>query len=234
MDKEHTLRVAVVDASGRALSSVWRLWTRNEEFYVSVRALASHFKTSLHSGGNHRHAFVSQEIADAHRDPGLDRAVYKWRHSGGSKPGPSLFYQIAIPEVGLGTTSSASVPENVKTLPSPNDGEMAILSVISDAAGSAMGTDSFTGSVQVLDSWKTPDGLRFTVTSHVDRVTSADMATWRAFVLEHPIFDPNNIESADERGTFDPRTFILMDAGVDGIGRVVDLGIREMAAWARR
>jgi hypothetical protein len=59
------------------------------------------------------------------------------------------------------------------------------------------------------------------------------MAGWRRFVLENPRFDPNNIESSDERGPFDPRTLVLMDAGADGIGEVVDLGIREMAAWAR-
>jgi len=233
MGKEHSLRVAVVDVAGRALSSVWRLWSRNEEFYVAVRGLASQFKTSLHSRGNHRHAFVTQGIADQYREPGLDRAVYKWKHPGSGRPEPALFFQIAIPAAGLGTVSSDSVSENTKRLTPPGDREMAVIDIIVDSAAVALRSDMFNDRVSTLDTWETPGGLRFIVTSHVDRATNADMATWRRFVLEQPTFHPENMQSADERGSFDPRTILLMDAGVDGIGRVIDLGIREMSAWAR-
>lgn len=234
MNKERATRIAVVGADDRALSSVWRLWSHNEEFYVAVRGLASQFKTSLHSKGNHRHAFVSQEIADQHRQPGLDRAVYKWTHSGAGKSGPSLFYKIAIPAVALGTTLSATVPANVKRLRRPADDEIAVVSVTSGSAAIPMQPDMLAEGIDVLDTWNTPGGIEFMITSHVDRATTSDIESWRRLALNEPTFDPQNIESADERGDFDPRTFMLMDAGADGVGRVVDLGIRELSAWARR
>lgn len=83
----------------------------------------------------------------------------------------------------------------------------------------------------ILDSWDTPGGAHFIVTSHVNTVSVDDMERWRVAVQGDPSFARFQAESSDEQGPFDARTFLLMEAEGD-VGKVVDLNIRSIAAWA--
>jgi hypothetical protein len=226
---KHMWRAAILNPAGQALSSVWQIWSVDNEIYVAAQSLTREFKSSLHSSGKHRHAFVSQEQADRHRMPGQDRAVFKWQHGEQSQdPSNALLFQILIPECGLRTNVDGLVGADVVSLPRPMQNEILVLSVLKEA-----GPESRVDRSRVLPlaSWSLPTREIVQITSHTDPQTEEQMATWAEFVERNPIFSEPEAASVDEAGRFDLRAHILLDAA-DGVGRVLDFGIRELAMWA--
>ena len=69
MSEDHAVRIAVAASRNQSLSSIWRVWSNKNEVYLAIRSLASIFKTSLHSTGRYRHAFVRIEDSDTHQGP---------------------------------------------------------------------------------------------------------------------------------------------------------------------
>jgi hypothetical protein len=93
------MRVAVLDDNGDLRSAIWRVWSWKNDIYVAARSLASEIKTSIHSSGRARHAFVSPEKASHWRPPGVDRTLDKWRLQPITANCPiRLLLQIVIPE----------------------------------------------------------------------------------------------------------------------------------------
>jgi hypothetical protein len=207
------------------LSSTWQLWSADNEVYVSVQGLTDKFKSSLHSSGKHRHAFVSQAQSDLHRPEGVDRAVFKWDATSGSTGTNPLLFQVLIPEPGLGTNVSVTAADDVFGLPRPKENELAILSVCKTSC-----SQKFQVSAAVLDTWQLPCGDTIHVLSHVDVQTEENIRTWLAFIEQNDAFaDPG--PSIDEKGQFDLRGELILDLG-DQVGRVLDIGVREFAMWA--
>lgn len=225
----HFLRTAVVDGAGRRLSSLWQIWSVDNEVYISVKGLTDQFKSSLHSSGKYRHAFVSQEASDQHRPVGADRAVLKWK-PGLVKQNPLLF-QILIPDAGLGGNipkSNAAVCQSTVTFPRPQENELVVLSIYKIPDLSRAHIDQ--GTV-VVDSWSIPAGETICVTKHVDVQSTADITTWLDLIEQHEIFGEPAGASIDQHGPFDLRGYLLLDLG-DDVGRVLDFGVREFAMWA--
>lgn len=111
--KHGVVRFAVGTLDGPR-SNVWRLWTQNDEVYVSARGIESDFKASLHSSGRWRVGFT-QKVAKRQPDlgfPGGDRALLKWRRPFEEVPGWTNALVIIVP------ASEVVEPRSPRTEPS--------------------------------------------------------------------------------------------------------------------
>jgi hypothetical protein len=93
-----TVRFAVGDPTGPQ-SSVWRLWTRGNDVYISLRDLTKAKKVSLHSSGRWRNAWTTEHVAKGSPfvAPGQDRATDKWDRPPEFSPGVTRAFDIVVP-----------------------------------------------------------------------------------------------------------------------------------------
>jgi hypothetical protein len=96
--RRSTARFAVGVPEGPR-SSVWRIWTHNDEVYVSARALTTVLKISLHSSGDWRHAFTTEHVVAGSPfiSPGQNRAIDRWERPSEFWPGVTMAFEIVVP-----------------------------------------------------------------------------------------------------------------------------------------
>lgn len=80
-------------------SSVWRLWTHNNEVYLSPWSVGADAKVSLHSSGDWRDAFTKEHVAKG--SPFVvsdqDRTLDRWKRPAEFVPGATKAYMIVVP-----------------------------------------------------------------------------------------------------------------------------------------
>jgi hypothetical protein len=96
--KRSTVRFAVGRPDGPR-SSVWRLWTRGDDIYLSLRDLTKAQKISLHSSGRWRNAWTTEQVAKGlpFVGPGQDRATDKWDRPPELAPGVTRAFDVVVP-----------------------------------------------------------------------------------------------------------------------------------------
>jgi hypothetical protein len=75
-------------------SSVWRLWAKGDDLYLSARAFGGISKFSFHKSGKHRYA-INAEIE--RENAASDRVLYKWERASEFMPGWTESMGIVIP-----------------------------------------------------------------------------------------------------------------------------------------
>jgi hypothetical protein len=225
---------AVVDDSGRLLSSVWRVWSHGSHVYAAVRGLTGQFKTSLHAGGRSRHAFVTDAAAERFREPGLDRAVLKWHRPDAQVPGATLLLQILMPEPGLAAyLPRYELPPTLIRLSRPPTNHVIYVSVVETArAVSTEGPRFANHPTAVLTSWRTSDGTVIWIVTHDAPLTEGNLSQLSHIEqLVTAAVDPAVLDDAPGGPPSELRGFLLLDA-TDGVGRVIDLSM-EFVRHAR-
>ena len=224
---ELVARFAVVDDGGHLLSSVWRVWTHNRHIYAAVRNLAGEFKTSLHTSGLSRHAFVTQEAAQPFLGPGRDRATLKWRRPDPQVPGGTLLLQIIIPEPGLAPSFPGyKIPRALIQLRPPPTNHVIYVSVVETAADVLTQGPRFADRpTQTLVSQRMPEGTTLWVVAHdaalsEDNLKQLDNAKQLAAMAIDPTLLP--AKSGDQPSHL--RGFFVLAPG-DGVGRLIDLSM---------
>jgi hypothetical protein len=96
--KKSKVRFAVGSPEGPR-GNVYRLWTTNDEVYLSIRALTGEEKVSLHKSGQWRSAFTEEHIAKGSPfvTADQDRAFDKWTRPPEFAPGLTLAFNIVVP-----------------------------------------------------------------------------------------------------------------------------------------
>jgi hypothetical protein len=91
-------------------SSVLRLWTHENEVYISAWALAPVLKISLHSSGDWRHAYTTEHVAGGSPfvSAGQSREVDQWKPPPELAPGAIKAFQIVVP------SSEVTIPSHPK------------------------------------------------------------------------------------------------------------------------
>jgi hypothetical protein len=94
-------------------SSVWRIWTHDNEVYLSARALTSILKISLHSSGDWRHAFTAEQVVAGlpFITPGQTRAIDRWERPPEFWPGVTKAFEIVVPSSEVTTPSHPKANE---------------------------------------------------------------------------------------------------------------------------
>jgi hypothetical protein len=107
MSRELTVRFAVGRPDGPR-GSVWRLWTRKSDVYISAWSLSSIQKISLHESGKWRHAFTAEHVSKGSPfvPTGKDRVIEKWDRPPELAPGVTRAFEIVVP------TSEVTMPEH--------------------------------------------------------------------------------------------------------------------------
>jgi hypothetical protein len=98
MPGEFTVRFAVGRPDGPR-GSVWRLWTRKSDVYISAWALTRIQKVSLHKSGLWRQAFTAEHVSAGSPfvAPDEDRAIEKWERPPEVAPGVTKAFEIIVP-----------------------------------------------------------------------------------------------------------------------------------------
>lgn len=165
LPEDHAMYAAVI-ANGQVLSSVWRVWSKDDDIYLGVPTLRGDFKTSLHASGKFRHAFTNKKVAAKFLGSGRDRAVEKWNRPPPTPEGVVWLMQVAIPGAGLGAhLDRYLISDMTKPLPVPNGNELLLLSVLlmpPELIGRSIGIDD--RALHVLDSWLLKNGRVVAVT----------------------------------------------------------------------
>ena len=229
MSEDHAFRFAVAAYNNEVMSNTWRIWSNNAEVYLAVRSLAGEFKSSLHSSGNFRHAFVSDAKAEPHIGRERDRAVSKWSRPNPQVPIATLLFQVIIPGAGLTTIPTASLPKHTTVVAPYSVGNVGYLSVQEFAATADVRPISFgTAESQVLDSWRLPTGTSICVTWHTFPLQPEQAAVLRTLPTQMSAsgLAATSIYRTDPRY----RSFILVE-NPDRVGRMLDIGFAPLQAW---
>lgn len=219
----HFFRTAVADSLSRALSSVWQFSSVENELYVGVRGLAHQFKTSLHSSGKSRDAFISQAVADRFQTTGRDRAISKWERNNNSSA-PQLLYQVVIPECALGTNLADSLDDDVMRLASPPANHLLILSLVVFCGEHR---DMLLPNSRILHRWTLPNEQHVAVTEHAQPIDLTVLKQMGELISAHT----SGLE--EERGQdFEQRLLFPMQPQ-GGVGQSWDIHIRQLDVWLR-
>lgn len=87
MGKEKEIRFAV-GSRDDLRSSVWRLWGKSNDLFLTARSMAGESKISFHASGMYRYAIVSQT-------PRLP--IYRWTRPAPSPQGVTLIFNVIVP-----------------------------------------------------------------------------------------------------------------------------------------
>lgn len=230
MANKPPLRFAIVDDAGRPFSSVWRLWNTKDDVYIGIRKLVQIFKTSLHASGRHRHAFASDENAVRFRGPGQDRAVQKWERPAPQHELATLLFQVAFPGLGLGEyLPNYSLPSELVSLPRVAEDAVGFVSV-GDVQGQTRTVHFGETPARIIYRSALPKGTELVVTWHTEPLTSEIATALREFADRLPSFPVEPGLDREDPGT---RSFLITQ-NTDGIGRLIDVGIRSVVEWAGR
>ena len=82
MKSKHNLRFALRNSKG-CISSIWRVWTNNNDIYLGVRSIAGDLKTSLHESGQCQTSltteFVEGDKGSKFRELNRPRHIRTWK-----------------------------------------------------------------------------------------------------------------------------------------------------------
>jgi hypothetical protein len=229
MGQEQVARIAVAAAGGQAVSATWRIWSNNDEIYVAIRSLAGVFKSSLHSSGLFRHAFVKEDVSEKHQGPGRDRAVSKWEWPQPQVPMGTLLFQVVIPGAGLASFSTEPPSSDTQTVSAFGEDEVGYISV-SELAAAAIGRPIRFGSTEAreLASWQLPRGTRLSITWHLWPLTPSqcEMLSQRTTTVREA--ELRRRDGHQGRGCL--RSFFAI-VNPDGVGRLMDVGPDALGQW---
>jgi hypothetical protein len=230
MAEDHAVRIAVGTSEAETMSSTWRVWSNNDEVYLAIRSLASIFKTSLHSSGLFRHAFVREQDSEKHQGPGKDRAVSKWSRPTPQDPSGTLMFQIIIPGLGLAVVPQQSLPKSTVIVPEYGVADVGYISVSEVDAEAASKPIRF-GQTEatLLDSWRLPRGTVVQVTWHTYPLSPEQLPTMRGLpqMVNARLQSLPTSYKSDERY----RMFFVIE-NTDGVGRLLDVGVKPLLRWA--
>lgn len=230
MAEDHAVRVAVGASQSAAMSSTWRVWSNNDEVYLAIRSLASIFKTSLHSSGLFRHAFVREQDSEKHQGPGKDRAVSKWSRPIPQDPSGTLMFQVIIPGLGLEVVPQQVLHKSTVIVPQYGADDVGYISVSEVAADAASKPIQFGQTkATLLDSWSLPRGTVIQVTWHTYPMSPEQLPTMRGL----PQMVNARLQSLHAADTNDARyrMFFVIE-NPDGVGRLLDVGVKPLLRWA--
>jgi len=114
-----SLRFCIGEPAG-ARSTVWKIWTSNNDVYLASRVIASHTKVSLHESGACQYSETSESFArtgkrnrERHRRRWQRRAVYP-------ESGAVNLFRVIVPQTELRLASAEQKPAKaVVWYPSP-------------------------------------------------------------------------------------------------------------------
>lgn len=227
MPNNDVVRLAVVDGDA-AVSAIWRFWRNGRDVYIAPRSLANVLKTSLHSSGRFRHAFVTQESADRFRPRGADRAFHKWVRPTQQKPGGTLLCQVILPERGLQQPPTAGpVSLNVQRLERPGPGFMWVVAVVETDPRFGMSVSDPERS-RILAEWHTDAGS--TIWILANRVPLTDALNDQISRFESRL---NFSGEPTAEQTFGLHA-MLVQQSTDNVGRLIDFAIDVVRLTAAR
>lgn len=219
----HFFRTAVTDARSRALSSVWQFSSVKNELYVGVRGLAHQFKSSLHSSGKARDAFVSQTVSDRFQSPGQDRAISKWTRDKDSSA-PQLLYQVVIPDGALATNLTDSVDDEVMRLASPPANHVLILSLVVFCGEDR---NLLQPNSRILHRWTLPNQQHVAVTEHAQPIDPNVLKQMGELIRA------NTFGLEDECGQDFEHRMVFPMQPQGGVGQSWDIHIRQLDVWLK-